>query len=158
MVRLTEEKLPAKPKDTQIKLYVYKVQRPHREIAFIDSQPLPDRSEQSQEKQLLQIREAARKLGADAVHDIQSMTERVQGMVTDQRVPFRAYKQGQYKLYFIRGTAIVYTLDHTTPETPPSPPEPEILDQETSYQPPSPTEAQETPVVAPVIEESTPPN
>lgn len=115
--RLTDDRFPSAPADASIRLYENKVLRPHREIAFIDSQALPDESAETREKQLLQITDKARDLGAEAVHDIRFLKEPVEGLIVDQNVPFRAYKQGRYTLYFIRGTAIVYTNDE--PESPP---------------------------------------
>jgi hypothetical protein len=123
--RLTDERFPARPKDATVRLYINKVQQPHREIAFIDSHAVAERTEANREKQLLEIREAARKLGADAVHDIRPLTLRVQGLIPDKQVPFKAFKQGRQKLYFMRGVAIVYT-EKSAPEdasfaTPPPP-------------------------------------
>lgn len=108
LYRIVPEEYPSKPDDYVVKLYVNKVKRPHREIAFVDSRALPDRSEVSQAKQLRQLQELAQEAGADAVHDVRAMTQKVRGMVMDEAVPFQAYKQGNYKLYFLRGVAIVY--------------------------------------------------
>jgi hypothetical protein len=106
--RLVPETYPAKSPDYQVKLYINKVTRPHREIAFIDSRASTDRSEATQSEQLRQLQQKARSLGADAVHDIRSMTHKVRGVVADERVPFQAYKQGRYELFFLRGIALVY--------------------------------------------------
>lgn len=115
--RLTKDTYPPKASDEDVKLFMNKVQRPYKQIAFIDSQPLPDKTEAARNKQYIQIRAKARELGADAVHEIRFLDERVQGIVADQRVPLGAYKQGRYKLYFVRGTAILYTNEESQPET-----------------------------------------
>jgi uncharacterized protein YbjQ (UPF0145 family) len=102
-----------KPDSFEVRLFVNKVLTSHREIAIIESEALPDMSDESKAAQLRQIQDEARRLGADAVHDMRQLKQRVQGMVVDRNVPFRAYKQGRYDLYFWRGTAIVYTLFQT---------------------------------------------
>ncbi len=130
--RLTDEKYPPRPKDATIRLYINKVQQPHREIAFIDSHAVAERTDADREKQLLEIRDAARKLGADAVHDIRPLTLRVQGFMPDKQVPFKAFKQGRQKLYFMRGIAIVYTVEPAT--------------EDASLATPPPTGEQATPV------------
>lgn len=124
--RLVPETYSAKSPDYQVKLYINKVTRPHREIAFIDSRASTDRSEATQSEQLRQLQDKARSLGADAVHDIRSMTHKARGVVVDERVPFQAYKQGRYELFFLRGIALVYLPESeevsSAPETtlPPS--------------------------------------
>ncbi|GEM_PF-545431 len=110
-VRITPisgDHLVPKPSGFEVKLFENKVQQPHREIAWIDSRALPDPSPEQKELQLRQIQDAARKLGADAVHDMRPLDLRVKGIVMDERVPFNAFKQGEYTLRFWRGTAIVY--------------------------------------------------
>lgn len=108
---LTDKKFPAKPATEEIDLYMGKVERPHFEIAIIDSRSLPGREDKDKQLQLNDLKRMARKLGADAVHDIRLLHKKARGMVIDERVPFPAWKQGEYKLYFLRGTAIKFIAD-----------------------------------------------
>jgi len=119
---LVEERIAAKPRDFEVRLFIRKVEEPFREIAIIDSPPLPSRDEQAREKSLRAIQRAARRLGADAVHDMRPLKLRVRGMVVDERVPFRAYQQGEYELYFWRGTAILYTTPQDSASAAPGAP------------------------------------
>lgn len=100
---------PPKPKDYEMRLFISKIQTPHREIAWIDSQPLLPDDPEAENRQLLQIQKKACRIGADAVHDMKLLEMRVRGFTVDERVPFRAYKQGRYTLRFWRGTALVYS-------------------------------------------------
>lgn len=99
---------PAKPADYTMRCFKNTVTRPHRDIAWIDSTPLSDRSEESWEKQLQELQAAARKIGADAVHNVRALKLKARGAVIDEDVPFTAVKQDRYDLYFLRGTATVY--------------------------------------------------
>lgn len=108
---LTDKKFPAKPATEEIDLYMGKVERPHIEIAIVDSRSLPGREDKDKQLQLNDLKHLARKLGADAVHDIRLLHKKARGMVIDERVPFPAWKQGEYKLYFLRGTAIKFLAD-----------------------------------------------
>ena len=104
--RLTPEVFPPTASEESIKLFVNQVRRPHIRIAHIQSTADISRDPEVRRAQLEQLRAEARALGADAVMDIQQLQNRVRGMVIDERVPFRAYRQGNYELYFLRGTAI----------------------------------------------------
>lgn len=155
--RLVTETYPAKSPDYQVKLYINKVTRPHREIAFIDSRASTDRSETTQSEQLRQLQEKARALGADAVHDIRSMTHKARGVVVDERVPFQAYKQGRYELYFLRGIALVYLPEpeEDSPVSEPMPvPSPAISEPaESTPESIAPTPSAPQPVPTPAVPE-----
>ena len=108
---LTEEKYPETPQDQEIKLYVNEVQRPHVKIAIIQSKLDSKKDADTKRAQLEDLTEQARKLGADAVVDVRQMNNKMRGFVVDEAVPFRAYRQGSYKLYFLRGTAIKFVTE-----------------------------------------------
>ncbi len=107
--RLTTTHFPPKPNSAPIDLYVGTVSQHHIEVAIIQSRSYASKDENTKARQLEELKRLARKLGADAVQEIRLLTKRAQGYVIDDRVPFPAWKQGKYNLYFLRGTAIRYT-------------------------------------------------
>ena len=107
--RLTTIHFPPKPKSAPIDLYVGTVSQHHIEVAIIQSRSYASKDENTKARQLEELKRLARKLGADAVQEIRLLTKRAQGYAIDDRVPFPAWKQGKYNLYFLRGTAIRYT-------------------------------------------------
>lgn len=114
--RISQEKFPPKPPGAEIELYIGKVKRPHKEIAVIDSRSLGSKDDEAKKQQLDDLKEIARKLGADAVHNIRLLRKRARGMVPDERVPFPAWKQGEYNLFFLRGEAIKFITAQMQPE------------------------------------------
>jgi len=108
MKRLDPTAYKRRPSIYPVEIYVGQVELPHREIAVIDSSGYPDDDDATRVRQLEELRQRARGLGADAVQDVRLMTKRVRGYTIDERTPFPALKQGRYPLYFMRGTAIVY--------------------------------------------------
>ncbi len=105
---LVEKSLPATPADQDVRLYVNALERPLVELAYIDSTAYPERDPETVQKQLKELTDKARKMGADAVMSVEVLDEKIRGMVIDEAVPFRAYRQGNFELYFIRGTAVKY--------------------------------------------------
>ena len=55
-----------------------------------------------------ELRRSARWLGANGIENLRVETAEAQGMVADPRVPFTAWKQGEFELHFVRGTAVRY--------------------------------------------------
>lgn len=102
---------PAKSEDYNMRCFKNTVARAHRDIAWIDSTAQSDRGEQAWEAQLEELREAAREIGADAVHNVTVLRLKARGATIDRSVPFTAIKQDRYDLYFLRGTATVYLGD-----------------------------------------------
>lgn len=103
---LATEDFPPTPADQEVRLYVNPLVRPHIEVAYVHSFMDTETDSETRRRQLQQMSETARSLGADAIMDIRQMTGEVRGMVIDEAVPFRAYRQGSYPLYFLRGTAV----------------------------------------------------
>ncbi len=103
---LATEEWPPTPPDQEIRLYVNPLVRPHVEVAHVQSFKDTETDSETRRRQLAQMRETARSLGADAIMDIRQMEGEVRGLVIDEMVPFRAYRQGRYPLYFLRGTAV----------------------------------------------------
>lgn len=112
---LTEEKFPRKGRDAEVKLYVNKVSEKHVQIALINSFAAEEDTPEVRRKQLLDIQKKARGIGADAVMSIRRLENKGRGWVPDERIPFSAYEQGKFKQSFLRGTAIVYRDEETTP-------------------------------------------
>jgi len=113
--RLTEENYKRKPRGAEIKLYVNRVLEPHVAIAQINSDAAAEDSPEARRDQLGDLQKRARALGADAVMNIRHLENKGRGFVPDARIPFSAFKQGNYKQSFLRGTAIVYVVEETTP-------------------------------------------
>ena len=111
---------PRKPANEEIELYLGKVSRPHVEIAVVDSHVYEAKDDATKERQTDELKNVARKVGADAVHEIRLLYKKARGFVPDPRVPIPAWKQGENKLYFLRGTAIKFT------------PEEEMLEEDSS--------------------------
>lgn len=107
-LHLTEDRYPPRPEGYPVDVFVGEVEQSHRTIARIDTTGRPADDEPSRLAQLEELKARAREVGADAVHEVRLLTKRVRGLTTDERTPFRAWKQGEYPLYFMRGEAIVY--------------------------------------------------
>jgi len=105
---LTTRAFPATPPGAEVKLYVNEVTRPHVQIAHIQSFSDREQDTETVRRQLLDLDKRARKLGADAIVNVRKLDNRVRGAVVDEAVPFRAYRQGTYNLYMMRGTAIKF--------------------------------------------------
>lgn len=114
--RLTDKKFASTPASQEIKLYVNEVQRPHVKIAHVESFSERVESADIKRDQLQDLTKRARSLGADAIINIRQMRNNVRGVVVDEAVPFRAYRQGEYELVFLRGTAIKFTGDESATE------------------------------------------
>ncbi len=99
----------------QVKMYLGVVDRPHVQLAFVNSFPDSDKTVAIKRDQLRDLQKRAADLGADAVMDVRLLTEKHRGMTVDPTVPFRAWKQGDFDLYFLRGVAIRF-VDESDPE------------------------------------------
>lgn len=108
MKRLTEDRFPPRPSIYPIETFAGRVQRPHIEIAIIESQAYDIDDVLTREAQLEQLKERARELGADAVDGLRILAKEVDGWTIDERAPAPAIKQGEYPLFFMRGRALVY--------------------------------------------------
>lgn len=105
---LTDERFePSTPPD-QISLYINEIERPHIKLAYVESDSDSREGTEVTRTQLTQLRERAHEIGADAVVNVRQLKTKVRGAVIDERVPFRAYRQGSFELGFIRGVAIRY--------------------------------------------------
>lgn len=109
--RISDQKFPKKPEEFDVELFLGQLKTPVIEIAVIDSFTAPEMTDLVKEKQMLHLRAIARDLGADAVHKVRIEEEGLKAFVKDEKVPFKAWKQGAYKVYFLRGTAVKYTTD-----------------------------------------------
>jgi len=106
---LSSEKFPQKPEDHPVDLYVGKIERNNKPIAILNSKHYPDQSKENKALMLAELREMARKIGADAVTEIKILPKRFEGMMIDENVPFPAWKPGNYFAYFMRGRAVIYS-------------------------------------------------
>ncbi|MCX6998786.1 MAG: hypothetical protein NT106_00575 [Candidatus Sumerlaeota bacterium] len=115
--KLTWESRPPREGSAGIELFVGQVSRPCEEIAILQSKYYEDQSKENKTKMLADLRNLARRVGADAVMGICILPKRFQGMVADEKVPFPAWKPGTDYSYFMRGTAIVFKEDTVTTPT-----------------------------------------
>jgi len=99
---------PALPANAPVEIWVGETSRPKQLLAIISSSRTAERSRESREAQLEELRVRAREMGAHAIENIRVETAEVNGVVADPRVPFTAFKQGEFDLYFFRGTAVRY--------------------------------------------------
>lgn len=100
---------PPLPENTPVELWVGESDRPRIPIAIISSQRTAERSAAARQAQLDELRARARRMGAHAIENLRVERAEVRGFVADPRVPFTAFKQGEFELYFVRGTAVRYT-------------------------------------------------
>ena len=110
--RLSPSSLLPVDNPENIEMFVGEIQKPHKKIAIVQSRFYSDQSKVTKKKMLEDIRNEAAKNGADAVMDIHMLPKKFEGMVTDEKIPFPAWKPGDYYAYFLRGVAIVYTEEN----------------------------------------------
>ena len=106
--RLVWEEYPEKPTFAMVELYVGKIERASKPIAIMNSKFYTDQTRESKAEMLAELRRMAGRMGADAVVNIRLLPKKFEGMVMDDKVPFPAWKPGDYSAYFMRGTAIVF--------------------------------------------------
>ncbi len=105
--RLTDEKFPATPANEDVKLYINNVQRPHIEVAYVQSFTSSAKSSDTRRAQLKELRDRARRLGAHAVMDVRQLKAKSRGVVPDERAPLPLFsRQGEGTMYMLRGTAV----------------------------------------------------
>jgi len=75
-------------------------------VAFVDSFVHVRLTDEIKADQLRDLQVKARDVGADAVIQLEQLEEKREGMVADPTIPFHAWKQGDYELYFLRGLAV----------------------------------------------------
>ena len=101
--RLSKAKYEKVPKDQDIEVYVSDAGG--EKLAVIESDAFAYVDEAVKRRQLDQLTAKARSLGGNAVEHVRILTKEVQGYTPDERVPFTAWKQGRYELYFMRAEA-----------------------------------------------------
>lgn len=104
--RLSEERLKALARDARVDVYVGEVKVPHKDVALIESNTSTFVDDGVKLEQIEQLRKSARRLGANSIQNVHILTKHVRGATIDEFVPFAAWQQGQYELYFMRGEAI----------------------------------------------------
>lgn len=112
---LTEERFAPNPAPEEVMVLRSVGDRPHLQIARLDSYTDPAKSNSVREAQLQDLRERAARLGADGLVEVRHLEERHRGMVADPAVPFYAWMPGGQSRYFLRATAIRF-LDEEAPD------------------------------------------
>ncbi|MCE5230914.1 hypothetical protein LLG95_15155 [bacterium] len=102
---VTEHPAPLPP-NTKVDVYVGTIDPPYQQIAWIETGAVAQETDQARVDQLEELRTKAREVGANAIQDVKILQKRVKSMTPDERVPFKAWQQGRYNLYFMRGMAI----------------------------------------------------
>ncbi|MCX8035633.1 MAG: hypothetical protein N3D11_01000 [Candidatus Sumerlaeia bacterium] len=108
MKMLTDRTYPPTSPLQQIELYQGDVLTPYEEIAILDSIKVEALTSETQKVLVNDLRERARRLGADAVIHVSMLIAPDRNFVLDPQTPFRSYRQGWTDLYFLRGKAIRY--------------------------------------------------
>ena len=90
----------------RVDIYVGPIDQPNEPIAIIESKSYSFMDESVKRRQIDQLRSKARALGADMIEQVRLLPKYRYGYVTDERVPFQAWKQGRVKKYFMRGVAV----------------------------------------------------
>jgi len=108
MKKLDETNYRRRPAKYPIDVYVGQVPQTHRDLAVIESTAYATNDDPVLIKQKEELKREARDIGADAVEDVRVLKKEIKGYTIDERTPFNSWKQGEYPLYFLRGTAIVY--------------------------------------------------
>ncbi len=108
MKMLTDRTYPPTPPFQQIELYQGDVLTPYEEIAILDSIKVEALTSETQKTLVNDLRERARRIGADAVIHVSMLIAPDRNFVLDPQTPFRSYRQGWTDLYFLRGKAIRY--------------------------------------------------
>ena len=104
--RLSDRKFRPLEAEATVDVYIGQVAVPHEEIAIIETDASPYVDDAVRQRQLDQLREKARRLGANAIQSVRILAKHVRGYTPDERVPFTAWEQGQYELYFMRAVAV----------------------------------------------------
>ncbi len=100
---LTEEHPAPLPPGTHVDVYVGTLSPPFQPIAIIETDAVAEETDATRDAQLEELRNKARRVGANAIQNVEILKKRIKGMTPDEKVPFKAWKQGQYNLYFMRG-------------------------------------------------------
>jgi hypothetical protein len=89
-----------------VTVYLEKIDSPYEEIAFIESEAYPYIDDDVKLRQLDQLRDVARSLGANVIQEVRILPRNINGYIIDEAVPFTSWKQGECQLYFMRGKAV----------------------------------------------------
>jgi len=106
MKLLTDKQYPPRPANQTIELYQRGVETPHEVIAIIDSRTVDQLTTDTRKRLVEDLRERARRLGADAVINISLLIIAERGWIVDPQTPFHSWRQGWTDLHFLRGQAI----------------------------------------------------
>ena len=82
--------------------------RPHRVLAVVDSKPSKTRTAQVRADLLSDLRRRAGEIGAEALVDVEWMTEEHEGLTRDDGDPTWKVRFTDDEVFFLRGRAIVF--------------------------------------------------
>ncbi|MCL5271315.1 MAG: hypothetical protein M1457_12375 [bacterium] len=105
MKHLSDQQYARLAADDKVDVYVGSLDLPSQPVAVIESDAYAYVDDAVRQRQIDQLKSRARALGANTIQDVRILAKHVRGYTADERVPFAAWKQGQYELYFMRGTA-----------------------------------------------------
>ncbi|MDO8944274.1 MAG: hypothetical protein Q7U75_13930 [Desulfobacterales bacterium] len=106
MKKLSRQRFKALDINDKVDVFIGEIKPPYQEVAIIETDASSFVDNDVKKKQIEQLKIKARRLGANVVQNVHILSKRVRGYTIDERVPFTAWQQGQYELYFMRGMAI----------------------------------------------------
>lgn len=98
----------SKPRSFDMPAHFREIEQLYVPIALIDSAPREVVNDQAREEMLKEIKEAARKMGADAIHKVQFVKGSNAGYIPDPATPFPSLKQGSLDETYLRGEAVKF--------------------------------------------------
>jgi len=105
---LTDRRYEPRPASQEIDLFEGNAPVAHDSIALLDSAAVDELTTDTQRRLVTDLQRRARRLGADAVADVEMLMRAERGWIRDPYTPFRSWKQGWTDLHFLRGRAVRY--------------------------------------------------
>ena len=105
VMHLGESRFKPLDSDVPVTVYVGQPDYAYDELAIVDSTAVAYVDEDVKREQLEELKREARKVGGNLVLDVRILQKRMRGFTIDEQVPFKSWKQGEYRLYFMRGVA-----------------------------------------------------
>jgi hypothetical protein len=106
MQMISDQQFQRLPADERVDVYVGEIEPPFTEVAIIDSEAFPYVDDAIKLRMIDDLKRRARRLGANTLHEARILAKDINGFTVDEKVPFTAWKQGAYSLYFMRATAL----------------------------------------------------
>jgi len=132
------ESYPPNPDPASVRLFIGELETPHSEIAWVHSRSANNKRVQTRREMVADLQKRAARTGADAIMDVQLLAEEHRGITVNPATPIRTPMQGEFKRYFLRGTAVKLSGDVDAVVSAPAPIDDEMLEAIPEVEPPSP--------------------